>query len=71
MDSNFSHFPPPDSPLARQHYYAHKAAAAHDEHHFWHMLWYEVARDYNASVAYVAAFLRQLDSQHSKPSKYD
>jgi hypothetical protein len=67
MDSSFSHFPPPDSPLSRQRFYAHKAAEAYSEHHFWHMLWFELARDYNASIVSVAEFLRQLDSHHSGP----
>lgn len=63
MDSNFSHdaYLPPDTPLARQRYYADKAAAAHDAHHFWQMVWFELARDYNAAVANVGAFVRWID----------
>lgn len=70
MDSSFTHIPPPDSPLARQRFYARKAAAADSEHHFWHMLWFELARDYNASLANVAEFLRKLDNHHSGPPSH-
>jgi hypothetical protein len=79
MDSNFSpdSFPPSDTPLARQRYYARKAAQAHDTHHFWQMLWFELARDYNAAVANVGAFVRWIDvhpdktehDPHRDPSK--
>jgi hypothetical protein len=71
MDSNSYNFPSPDSPLARQRYYADKAVAAHTEHHFWHMLWFELARDYNASIANVGAFLHHLDSHSRDPHKND
>jgi hypothetical protein len=80
MDSNFSadNIPPSDTPLARQRYYARKAVAAHDAHRFWPMVWFEIARDYNAAVANVAAFVRWIDDRPPeksdrgiKPSKND
>jgi len=65
MDSSFFHDDPgvpPDTPLGRQHEYARKAAHAHETQHFWQMLWYELARDYNASIANVIALVRRLDA---------
>lgn len=67
MDSNFSHDaiqPAPGTPHAQQREYARKAADADAQHHFWLMLWFEIARDYHASVAYVISLVHQLDDHH-------
>lgn len=70
MDSNYSfQIPPsPDSHSARQHHYARRAAEADERHRFWQMLWYELARDYNASMAYVVGLVHALDAHHETQS---
>jgi hypothetical protein len=72
MDSNFSpdRLQPSETPLARQRYYARKAAIAHETHHFWQMLWFELARDYNAAVSNVGAFVRWIDDRHPEEAKH-